>query len=91
MQQPGLGKVAELLGWPSPDKVLAELQRFNTNIEVIQPDLHKLASSLDALTGPDVRNLTAALNKVNVGDLLRAINEFNRLGGQISEKLWGKK
>ena len=80
----------QLLGWPSPEKVLAELQRLNTNIEVIQPDLHKLANSLDALMGPDIRNLTAALNKINVGDLLRAINEFNTLGSQISKKLWGK-
>ncbi|MBA7606332.1 hypothetical protein ES703_13480 [subsurface metagenome] len=89
---PGLGKVAEqLFGWPSPEKVLFELQRLNNCMELIQPDLHKLANSLDALTGPDVRNLTAALNKINVGDLLRAVNEFNRIGSQISEKLWGKK
>jgi len=88
----GFGKMAEhLLGWPSPEKVLAELQRLNTNMEVLQPDLHKLANSIEGLTGPDVRNLTAALSKINAGDMLRAMNEFNTLSGQIYEKLWPKK
>ena len=80
----------QFLGWPSPEKILAELSRLNTNMEVLQPDLHKLANSIEALTGPDVRNLTAALNKINAGDMLRAINQFNTLSGQISEKLWPK-
>lgn len=91
-QQPGFGQMAEkLLGWPEPQKFLFELQRLNTNIEVIHPDLHSLANSLETLKGADVRDLSAALHKINVNDLLRACNQFNLLAGEIYEKLWGKR
>lgn len=90
-QRPGMGKMFEdMTGWPSPDKVLYELQRLNNNMEMIQPDLHKLAATLDSIKADDIRNLSAALNKVNAGDAIRILNEFNRLGKQIYERLWGK-
>ena len=90
-QAPGMAKMfEEMTGLPSPDKIYAELQRLNYNMETIQPDLHKLAAALDSIKGDDIRNLSAALNKVNVGDAIRILNEFNRLGTQIYERLWGK-
>jgi len=90
--QQGLGKMAEqLLGWPSPDKVFAELQRLNNNMEMLAPDLRKLAAALDGDRVTDIRNLTSALNAVKVGDMLRILNEFNRLGGQVYERLWGSR
>jgi len=95
-QQPspaqGLGKMAEqFLGWPSPEKVLGELQRLNNNIETIQPDIHRLAQALDGISGADIRNLSAALSNIKAGDLMRLLNEFNTQASQIYEKLWGKK
>jgi len=91
-QPPGLGKMAEqFFGWPDPQKVLAELQRLNNNIETIQPDIHRLAQSLEGISGADIRNLSAALGNIKAGDLLRLLNEFTHLGSQIYEKLWGKK
>ncbi|KKM83107.1 hypothetical protein LCGC14_1312790 [marine sediment metagenome] len=94
-QQPGSSPVAEVLqkmmGFPSPEKVLGELQRLNNNIETIQPDIHRLAQSLEGISGADLRNLSAALGNINAGDLLRMLNEFTALGSQLYEKLWGKK
>ncbi len=97
MQQPppGSSPVAEalgkMMGLPSPEKVLGELQRLNNNMEILQPDIHKLAKSLEGISGADIRNLSAALGNLKAGDLLRMLNEFINLGNQIYEKLWGKK
>lgn len=90
-QTPSMAKMLEeMTGLPSPDKIYAELQRLNYNMETIQPDLHKLAAALDSIKGDDIRNLSAALNRVNAGDAMRTLNEFNRLGNQFYERLWGK-
>jgi len=89
---PGLGKMAEqLLGWPSPERILAELQRLNNNLELYQPDIQRLSRAMEGLSANDLRNLAAALNGVKVGDLLRIMNEFTHLGSQIYERLWGKR
>lgn len=86
------GKLFEqMTGWPSPDKVMSELQRLNNNMEMIQPDLHRLAASLDGLHADEIRNLTAALNRINVGDILRTLNLTNQLMSDLYTKLWGKK
>ncbi len=94
-QQPGtspaLEALGKMMGLPSPEKVLGELQRLNNNIEIIQPDIHRLAQSLEGISGADIRNLSAALGNIKAGDLMRLLNEFNTLSGQIYEKLWGKK
>ncbi len=94
-QPPGSSPVSEvlqkMLGLPSPEKVLGELQRLNNNIETLQPDIHRLAQSLEGISGADIRNLSAALGKINAGDLLRMLNEFTQLGSNIYEKLWPKK
>lgn len=88
---PALEALGKMMGLPSPEKVLGELQRLNNNIEIIQPDIHRLAQSLEGISGADIRNLSAALGNIKAGDLMRLLNEFNRLSGQIYEKLWGKK
>ena len=89
---PGLGEMAErFLGWPSPEKVLAELQRLNNNMELIQPDLHKLATAFDGMSRGDLQNLSAALNKVDLGNVMRVLNDFNATSKMIYEKLWPKK
>jgi len=81
----------KLLGWPSPEKFLSELQRLNYNLEVYHPDIQRLSKALEGLSANDLRNLAAALNGVKVGDLLRILNEFTHLGSQIYERLWGKR
>ncbi len=92
---PGAAQMADYLGkmfgLPSPEKILGELQRLNNNIETIQPDIHRLAQSLEGIRTDDLRNLSAALNGIKVGDMMRILNEFTHLGNQIYEHLWGKK
>jgi len=86
--QPGLLELLRNL--PSPEKLYTELLRLNNNMEAMAPDLHKLAQATDGPMGADLRALTAALNGAKLGDMLRMLNEFNRLGSQIYERLWGK-
>jgi len=89
--QPGLGGILELLkNLPAPDKLYTELLRLNNNMEAMAPDLHKLAQASDGPMGADLRALTTALNGARIGDMLRELDEFNRLGGQIYKRLWGK-
>jgi len=83
--------IKSLLGLPSPEKILEEVQRLNNNIEMIQPDIHKLAKSMEGMSGADLRNLSAALGNLRAGDMMRMLNEFTMLGNQIYDKLWGKK
>ena len=89
--QPGFGQVLDLLrNLPSPDKLYTEILRFNNSMEAMAPDLHKLAQATEGPMGADIRALAAALKGLDVGDLKRLLNEFNQLGGQIYERLWGK-
>jgi len=76
------------LGIPAPGVVLAELQRLNNNMEIMAPDLHKLADALDKMQSDDIRNLSAALNSIKAGDILRTLNSFTSLMQQIYERLW---
>jgi len=92
---PGVGPMAEylgkIMGLPSPEKVIVELQRLNTNIEKIQPDIHSLSESLKGIKADDLRNLSGALGGIKVGDIIRLLNEFNTLGNQVYKKLWPEK
>lgn len=94
-QPPGSAQVIDtlgkMMGLPSPEKILGELQRLNNNLETIQPDIHRLAQAMEGISGADIRNLSAALGNIRAGDLMRILNEFTHLGSQIYEKLWGKK
>jgi len=81
----------KMLGMPSPEKILGEMQRLNNNLEILQPDIHLLAQAMQGITVADIRNLTAAMSNMKPGDMLRMLNEFTNLGNQIYDKLWGKK
>ena len=92
VMNPGAAEqLGKMLGLPSPEKILGEIQRLNNNIEMIQPDIHRLAKSMEGMSGADLRNLSAALGNLRAGDMMRMLNEFTTLGNQIYEKLWGKK
>lgn len=78
----------KMLGWPSPEKILAELQRLNTNLEALQPNIHRLSTLAERMS--EVQNLSAALNRIDVGNIARLINEANFTIKAFYEKLWGK-
>ncbi len=73
----------KMTGMPSPDKVMAELQRLNRNIEALAPDIHKIASSIDGLNASDIRALTQVLQAAKVA-------EGTKLLQDIYNRLWGK-
>lgn len=87
-----------VLGWlevlgklPSPDKVFAELQRLNNNLEKMQPDLTKIGKAVDGPYLQDVRNLTLTLQGIKISEMLLALNEANSTIKNLYDRLWGKK
>jgi len=89
--QPWAEAIGKMMGLPSPEKILGELQRLNNNLETLQPDINRLSKSMEGMSAADLRNLSAALGNLRAGDMMRMLNEFTHLGNQIYEKLWGKK
>ncbi|KKM09653.1 hypothetical protein LCGC14_1722660 [marine sediment metagenome] len=88
----GLGSVLEaFLRMPSPEKLLAEVQRLNNNMEILAPDLHKLAEALEGDKLKDIKDLTEVLSKLDLAELKSLLNEAVRIGGQFYERLWGTK
>ncbi len=75
---------------PAPDKVFAELQRLNNNMERLQPDLHKLATSLDGFNANDLRTLGLQLQTMEVSKVLLVLNETNANINKLYNRLWGK-
>ena len=84
---PGPGALSEAFekatGMPSPDKLLAELQRLNSNIEKLAPDLHKLATSTDGFSAQDIKGLTQVLQQAK-------LSEVKNLLQQIYNRVWGR-
>lgn len=79
-----------LANLPAPEKVFAELQRLNNNMERLQPDLHKLATSLEGFNASDLRTLGAQIQGLRVQEMLTSMTEFNSTMKAIYGKLWGK-
>lgn len=78
----GWGEMLEkVTGFPAPEKIMGELQRLNTNIEGVAPDLHKIAASVDGLTAADVRMLASVGAKIH--DLTAQLQKFY-------SRLWGR-
>lgn len=76
---------------PAPDKVYYELQRFNNNMERMQPDMTKLAKALEGIQPQDIRALTTTLQGMNISQMLLTLNDANSTIKALYEKLWGKK
>ncbi len=80
-----------LAGLPSPDKLFAELQRLNNNLEKMQPDMAKIAKSVDGLYLQDIRNLTMTLQGMKISEMLLSLNQANSNISTLCNHLWGKK
>lgn len=74
---------------PAPDAVLKELKRFNDNMERIQPDLARLASTMGNLDMTAIRNLNTALQALDVNKMIGTVQEVNVTMKNLYSKLWG--
>ncbi len=89
--QAGMELLKGLANLPAPEKVYFELQRFNNNMERLQPDLTKLAKALDGVQPGDIGRLALALQGMKVSEMLLALNDANSTITKLYGKLWEKK
>lgn len=89
--QAGMELLKGLANLPAPEKVYFELQRFNNNMERIQPDLSRMAKALEGLQSGDIRHLATVLQNMKVNEMLLAVGQLNDTGSKLYEKLWGRK
>lgn len=89
--QAGMELLKHFANLPAPEKVYFELQRFNNNMERIQPDLTKLTKSLEGVQPGDIGRLAMALQGMKVSEVLLVMNDTNSTITKLYEKLWGKK
>jgi len=76
---------------PSPEALFKELQRLNDNLERLQPDISKMANSLNNLNGQDIRNLTTTLQSMKISEMMLVANQLNGTMTKLYDQLWGKK
>ncbi len=89
--QAGIELLGNLSKLPAPDKVFFELQRFNNNMEKIQPDLTRMAKALEGLNSADIRSLALTLQGMKVSEMLLVMNDLNSTIKSLYDKLWSKK
>lgn len=91
---PPPGSLAEMFqrmtGWPSPDKLFAELQRLNNNMERLEPDLAKIAKSTDGLNPSEIRLLTQVLQGMNTSQMISTLKDVRDTIEKLIGKLWGR-
>jgi ABC-type transporter Mla subunit MlaD len=86
---PNLWDMLQQIGFPPPQQLLQEMQRFNVNLERLGPDVHKLADASQAIS-----RLATAVEGVNPADiqqLTQALEEASRTGEKLQQRLWGNR
>lgn len=84
----GFWEMLQQMGFPAPQQLLQETQRFNANLERMAPDVHRLAAVSDSIS-----RLASAVQGINPGDVQRlaqALEEASRTGDKLHQRLWGK-
>ena len=77
------------LGLPNPQQMVQELQRLNTNLEIMRPDLHTIAQSVGS-----IQALAESSKKFTPHDLNRLVQSLDRAsatGENLYQQLWGRK
>lgn len=85
-----LSFISKIANMPSPEIAFKELKRTNDILERLQPDLSKLANTMNNMDLRDIRNLTSAMQNIDVAKMLLALNEANSTIKLLYNKLWGK-
>ena len=85
---PNLWEMLGQIGFPPPQQLLQEMQRFNANLERLGPDVHKLADASQAIS-----RLASAVEGIKPGEIQRltqALEEASHTGERLQQRLWGK-
>ena len=76
------------IGFPPPQQLLQEMQRFNATLERLGPDVHKLAGASESIS-----RLAIAVEGIDPSEIQRltqALEEASRTGEKLQQRLWGK-
>ena len=85
---PNLWDMLGQIGFPPPQQLLQEIQRFNANLERIAPDVHKLAEASESIS-----RLATAVEGIKPADIQRltkSLEEASRTGDELHQRLWGR-
>lgn len=77
------------LGLPNPQAVVQELQRLNTSLEIMRPDIHAIAEGIGS-----IKELAQASKKFTPQDLNRLVTSLDRastVGENIYTQMWGNR
>mgnify|MGYP001602696185 CR=1 FL=1 len=86
---PNLWDMLAQVGFPPPQQLLQELQRFNANVERMAPDVHRLAGASESIS-----RLASAVEGIDPADIQRltkALEDATKTGAQLQQRLWGDK
>lgn len=85
---PNLWDMLGQLGFPPPQQLLQEMQRFNANLERLGPDVHKLADASQAVSR--LASAVEGIKPEEIQRLTQALEEASRTGEKLQQRLWGK-
>lgn len=85
----GLWNFLGTAGFPAPQAAMAEVQRLNNLLEMLAPDIHKIAGGIDSM-----QLMAQGLDKLDpeqIQQLIAAMNGASATGDKFFEQLWGNK
>lgn len=81
--------MAQQLGLPSPLVIIQELQRLNSNLEAMQPDMHVIAQGTASIAS--LAQSMENFNPQEVNRLVTALDRASASGEQLYQQMWGGK
>ena len=85
---PNLWDMLGQIGFPAPQQLLQEMQRFNANLERMAPDVHKLAGASESITR--LASAVEGIKPTEIQRLTQALEEASRTGDRLHQRLWGR-
>jgi hypothetical protein len=85
---PNLWDMLAQVGFPPPQQLLQELQRFNANVEQMAPDVHRLAGASESISR--LASAVEGIDPAGIQRLTKALEEASRTSAELQQRLWGK-